>query len=478
MADCLHKCCSGFGQRYVISLAVLSGLTLHYIHRVGFNLILTELVVKTNELEDLDTDDICHYNDTDPEEGSVHISHAEFTWSPTEEAFLLGMFYAGYLVSHLPGGIIADLFGPKRVFGYGLLLVALCSVITPACARLHVYLLMSVRTLMGIAQGPMFPALSVFVARWSLPEDRSIINSIMNIGVPAGLILGNACTGLLMDLLSWENVFYLYFAITLIWFGLWSVFAYDSAERHPFIGEAERNKLMAALAGQVKEKNHLNYCTPLRSCPVWATIVVAVGSDWAFYIVITMMPRYFSRVLKFNVSQNGLMSSLPWMIAGVTSILAAKLAQLILRRNWMSKTVMTKCFAFLANEGPVFCFVLASCVGCARSVAVALFTLSMGFMGFAYSSFRVANVDMAPNYAGFLMALMNGLGSLCGLLGPIGFNYITGTAHTLADWRLAFALSAGIVTVTTVVYTIWGTSILQPWNATSEGPSSEITQNE
>lgn len=51
-----------------------------------------------------------------------------------------------------------------------------------------------------------------------------------------------------------------------------------------------------------------------------------------------------------------------------------------------------------------------------------MFTLGMGFMGTFYSGLKANTLDIAPNYAGVVMAVANGIGGLTGVVGP----YIVG----------------------------------------------------
>lgn len=55
-------------------------------------------------------------------------------------------------------------------------------------------------------------------------------------------------------------------------------------------------------------------------------------------------------------------------------------------------------------------------------MVVAMFTLGMSFMGTFYSGIKANSLDIAPNYAGVIMAVANGLGGLTGVVGP----YIVG----------------------------------------------------
>lgn len=64
-------------------------------------------------------------------------------------------------------------------------------------------------------------------------------------------------------------------------------------------------------------------------------------------------------------------------------------------------------------------FILGASYGeCDRVVVVVMFAVGMGFMGTFYSGLKVNNLDLAPNYAGVIMAFTNGIGGLSGIFSP------------------------------------------------------------
>ena len=73
---------------------------------------------------------------------------------------------------------------------------------------------------------------------------------------------------------------------------------------------------------------------------------------------------------------------------------------------------------FAASVGPAVFIVAASYAGCNRAAAVALFTIAMGTMGSYYCSMKVNALDLSPNYAGTLMAIVNGIGAFSGIITP------------------------------------------------------------
>lgn len=73
---------------------------------------------------------------------------------------------------------------------------------------------------------------------------------------------------------------------------------------------------------------------------------------------------------------------------------------------------------FVASIGPGVFIIAASYSGCDRMLAVAMFTVAMGFMGTFYCGMKVNGLDLSPNYAGTVMAIVNGLGALSGIITP------------------------------------------------------------
>ncbi len=63
--------------------------------------------------------------------------------------WVLGAFFYGYLFTQIPGGLLATKFGGRWVFGIGIVMTALLTLLTPLAARTSVYLLIALRVLEG-----------------------------------------------------------------------------------------------------------------------------------------------------------------------------------------------------------------------------------------------------------------------------------------------------------------------------------------
>ena len=83
------------------------------------------------------------------------------------------MFFYGYVVTQLPGGRLAEVLGGKWLFGLGVLVTSVLTVLTPLAARTNLILFLVVRVVEGLGEGVTFPAMLAMIARWSAPQERS-----------------------------------------------------------------------------------------------------------------------------------------------------------------------------------------------------------------------------------------------------------------------------------------------------------------
>lgn len=82
----------------------------------------------------------------------VIFQSGEFDWSEKTQGMILSAFYYGYIITHIPGGLLAQKFGGKQTLGLGIFSTALFTVLTPAVARMGSLQLIILRFLMGLGE--------------------------------------------------------------------------------------------------------------------------------------------------------------------------------------------------------------------------------------------------------------------------------------------------------------------------------------
>ena len=73
----------------------------------------------------------------------------EFDWNEKEQGLLLSGFFHGYLSTLLLGAVVLSKWSAKNIFGVGILLSSLLTLVTPLAARTHFYMFYAVRFLLG-----------------------------------------------------------------------------------------------------------------------------------------------------------------------------------------------------------------------------------------------------------------------------------------------------------------------------------------
>lgn len=470
-------------QRYVLSVMLLLAVMNMYTMRVCLSVAIVQMVSHHTpgggDGGDAGAMVVVDPDRCDPPGGNqtsggdpASETDGEFAWSPTLQGVILSSFYYGYVVSHLPGGVFADRFGGKHALGYGLLVTSVTTLLSPVAARLGSGYLIALRIIMGLGEGVTFPAISALLSEWIPPCERSRLGAFVYAGAQLGSVLGTAGGGLALHYLDWPATFYIFGALGMAWYVLWLLLCYSSPSEHPFISQEERD----FLAHQIKQVGGESAARPrtpwrgiLTSRPVWGLVVIQVGHDWGFFTLLTDLPKYMRSVLRFDIAQNGALSSLPYLTMWGTSMVFGAVADWLILRGTLSVLSVRRLFTTIASLTCAVGIIAASFAGCDWVAVVALLTAGLGGMGGAYCGMRINALDLSRRHAGTVMALVNGVGAVSGIVSPLLIGMLT-PHETMAEWRLTFWIVFGVLLVTNTVYVLLARADIQPWDRPEAEP--------
>ncbi|XP_030245781.1 putative inorganic phosphate cotransporter [Drosophila navojoa] len=458
-----RKCGEGclVPQRIAVALLGFFALLFAYTNRISISHVIVELVVpklRTNVTKgtvcpgdkSLSTHKLSDYAD-------------RYRWSEELQGFILGSFYIGYIITHLPGGILADRFGAKWVLAIGMLISALTTCLTPVAIMYgHEWGLVAIRIIMGLAQGPLFPAMTTLLSHWVPKKERGTLGTICYSGVTAGTVSSNLGSGLMLHSMNWPICLYVFGSLTILWVILFVIICYSSPSLHPWIRTKEKIYLEEQIPMKA-ERPPIPWKKLLFNKPLAATIVAQIGHDWGYYVMITCLPKFMADVLGVTIRSNGIMTSLPFVAMFISSISCGFLTDWLIRTGRMSINLERKLFNFIGAIGPGGLTVAASYAGCDVYVVVALFVLAMFTMGAYYVGQKLSPMDMSPTFSGTITAICNGLGSLAGLAAPPIVGLMT-PQTTVAQWHGVFWLGFVILVLSAIVFWIWGTAEIQSYD--------------
>ncbi|XP_037051081.1 putative inorganic phosphate cotransporter [Bradysia coprophila] len=461
----MTKCC--LPQRIVLAVMTFLGFMTEYMMRNLLSIAITQIAKKTYTNDSIISGDVCPIdNETivDDNDGQGD-ADGLYEWNETIQGVILSSFYWGYIVTHIPGGILVERFGGKVLLLSGIVATSVLTCLTPVSITYGgAYLLVANRVVMGLCQGFIYAAVFGLLSTWIPLRERTTLGVFVLSGIQFGSILSTYLSGvLLQNMDGWEWPFYIYSIIGTVWCLAFALFCSKDPESNRFISEKEKAYLQQEI-GTLRRDVDLPlapYRAILTSVPVWAIIISQTGIDFSFYVMTTDLPKYLSDVMRFDVEKNGLYSSLPQVLNFFSAMGFGVLSDICINRKILSVRNTRRYFTTAGITGLAVCFILASYSGCNRLSAILFFSFASGFAGLDNS--RVNNMDLSPNYAPTIISIVNSCGSAMGILAPLAVGLLTPNA-TIYEWRVVFWMVFGILLGTGLIYLLFADGEVQHWN--------------
>jgi MFS family permease len=167
----------------------------------------------------------------------------EFNLTPVAMGVVMSAFFVGYATFQIPGGILADRFGPRKVLSGAILWWSAFTFLTGTVTSL--FSMIWIRVLFGIGEGIAPAATWKSCANWSPAKERSATSALMMCSNALGPALAPLFVAAVMAAWGWRAVFYSLIIpglllVIWIWFGL----ADDPAQKTG-ITQAELDELKA-----------------------------------------------------------------------------------------------------------------------------------------------------------------------------------------------------------------------------------------
>ncbi|CAG7834709.1 unnamed protein product [Allacma fusca] len=392
----------------------------------------------------------------------------EFNWNEAEQGIILGSFFWGYVFTQIPGGFLAKKYGGKWPIGFGLLISAIFTLLTPIMAKTDKRLLIFSRIVQGVSSGLHIPAQTTLLAAWVPPNERSLFSSLAFGGVYFGTAIMLVGSGYLIHENvwgGWPSVFYVSGIVTIVWFVFWCLLVHSTPSEHPRIGRKELLYIEDSLGNRsLQPKQPTPWKHVVTSLPIWSNFIAHIAQTWGMYTLLTELPTYMKTVLNFNIRKNSWLSALPYLASWLFGVVFAHGADTLLRKNVTSIVTVRKISQVVGQLGSAIALIGCAYSGCDRALSVGLLVVSVGLNGATNSGFIVNYVDVAPNHAGVILAAWNTLASLSGVAAPFVAGVIINDDPSITNWRIVFLLSAGVYIFAVVFYLIFASGEEEPWN--------------
>ncbi|KAL5282192.1 hypothetical protein ACFFRR_005424 [Megaselia abdita] len=424
--------------RYILAIMGSIGMAIIYGLKVNLSVTMVAMLNHTaiaNRMNDAVSISSNSLNSTDfeicqspGEETLTIIEDGPFIWSEPLQGTLLSCYFWGYLVSQVPAAKVASSFSAKWVMFFSVAINVICTLLTPVFTKMHYGGLILMRVLEGVGGGATFPAMHSMIASWSPPNERSVMSTITYVGTSFGTAISILLSGVIAANCGWEAVFYIMGGLSAIWMILWIILIQDSPNTQPFISQEERDLINSQLgqkSTKATAKNHIPWKKVFTSIPFLAILIAHVCSNWGWYMFLIEIPFYMKQVLKFNVSSNAVASAVPYFPLLILSIVISKLLDTLKEKRKITTTFARKASTSLCSIIPGLCLIILCYIGCKHTLAVIVMSFGIIAMGGMFSGFLTNHIDIAPNFAGTLVAITNSAATIPGIIVPIFVGFMT-----------------------------------------------------
>ncbi|KAJ6637399.1 Mothers against decapentaplegic like 4 [Pseudolycoriella hygida] len=431
-------------RRYIIVLLAFLGYVSNYSLRVNLSVAIVAMTDKREIIY---------------ENGTIGYEQ-EFDWSPQERGLILSSFFWGYILTQFAGGIFAKRFGGNLIFGLGIGLTAILTLLTPVLGK-TVASMIVIRVLQGLFEGVTYPCIHDIWLYWSPISERSRMSSIAYAGIFIGTTVTMPTSAYLATSFGWQSVFYVFGALGILWYTVWTIVVRSTPEKDRFISKDELIYIQSTVRVANKSKRIIPWKALLTSKAVYAIVASQAAMNWAFNTMLTHMPTFLSDTLNYDLASSGFLSGAPYLTMGIFISVAGYLADLFINKGFITITKIRKLYVCGALVVQSICMILAGFL-LDPVWSVALVIIGVGAGGFASSGYSVNALDIAAEYASVILGYSNTFASLTGIISPA----LTGVLvqnQTVEEWRTVFFITAGMDLLGSIAYFFWCSGDVQPW---------------
>ncbi|KAF7258575.1 hypothetical protein EG68_04235 [Paragonimus skrjabini miyazakii] len=468
------------GYRHCLMLLGFCGLAVCYIMRISPGIAIIDMVEPKNR-------------PTVSRSANVSSLAKKFDWSSMEQNTILSSFFYTYFLMQLPAGWASQRIGGKWTFAAGVSFCGLVAGLTPplvTAGGFTAFLLL--RLSQGMFQGLCYPSIHRLAGSWFPPHEFACLCGIMHSGYIFGTVLALSCSGYLIKsdgLNGWPLPFY----VSVIVFESMDlpVLRYDRRRPpvtwlstciclatcldyfrfripkltpmdlhcgkalHRRLFETDQFFILLSLSAPMhhRDQRAVPWRRLFRSTQVWLIMFCFILDGWSNYTLLVCVPQYMHSVLDVPINENGLLSSLPYIAAMVFMYVITFVDGLLIRRNYLSMPSVRKLWSCLGAFGKaVLLLTIAYLDRTYKTTIVVLLIINVMLSSMALLGFNLADLDLAPPYAGFLFSVFNACSTFSGIVAPLMVGLFTSVYPAPVAWQNVFILAAAISCLCGVVY--------------------------
>ncbi|MDE3055147.1 MAG: MFS transporter [Verrucomicrobiota bacterium] len=383
----------------------------------------------------------------------------EFHFTDTQFGMILSAFGVGYILLTALGGWLVDRWGARLIWPIAATAWSLCVGLFGFAAGFWSFL--GLRFLLGMTEGPHFPAVTRSVSDWLPPSERARALSLGLVAIPLSSVIGAPITSYLVADLGWRNMFFIISGIGILWAIIWHRVFRDRPEESRYVNRAEQ-KLIGASSEDLKKKGEaIDWRYLLMHPTLLANNIAYFAFGYMLFFATLWLPGYFLKQHNLDLKSTGWYLVIPWLVGAIFLKAGGHLSDWLYRRTGRSRVARSHliwCSQLLA----ALSFLL---LGFTHSLGWSLFflTLGLGFGLMPQPAFFSINIDVAKERAASSQGVTSSALSLAGILAPALTGWLIDLTNSYQAAFLLLAALTGIAVVTVIFFHHPDRSWAGPW---------------
>ncbi|HML33054.1 MFS transporter [Sporomusa sphaeroides] len=352
----------------------------------------------------------------------------------TMQGAILSAFFAGYALFQIPGGMLADKFGFRKVMAFA---IAWWSIFASLTGMIVSYPIMLIcRCLFGIGEG-CFPGASWKAISTYFPsKERATATAIQSSVNTLGPAVATLVAAGIIAQYGWRTVFVaLGLPGLLIAAAIWYYFK-DNPADHPSMTKEELAELEVQPGSNTANtgSSGITFKEFIKKPILWQMVLIWFLFDITFWGFVSWLPSYLMKVREFSLLKTGIVGSIPFFVGTVGTLLGGYLSDRIKgQRKWMfiPNALIAGVFLYLTYTVP------------SADMAIVYQSVSSFFMFMAMAAFWGLVMDTIPsNIMGSASGTVNFGGQAAGFISPFVMGYLIDVSKGSFDTAFVFLIIA------------------------------------
>lgn len=378
----------------------------------------------------------------------------EFGLNNADFGYIASAFGIGYMIMTVGGGILVDRWGAHKIWSGAAVLWSTCTAAMGLAAGFWPLFLL--RTTLGIAEGPHFPALTRVVADWLPASERARATSYGLAAVPFASVIGAPLLSNLIVQLGWKMTFIMLGGLGIAWSVAWLYFFRDYPENCARVSDSE---LMHIREGQIVDRtmsaDRIRTHSHSIGGTTWRFMLLnpsLLANNLAFFsfgymlfFAMTWLPGYFEQTYGLHLKEVGYISIAPWLTAALLIPFAGWLSDYLWLKTG-SKRIARSHMIWICQLASALCLIPVVFTH-DLTVAVVMISLAMGLGLMPNAAFYALNCDLAKDKAATSIGIMDCFFAASGIAAPA----LTGKLSEMTGgFAAAFGLLIGFTVLSVV----------------------------